>query len=204
MAKEITTPEDKLLRLIEAPTKIKASLFGRKPLIKKEDLVHLWQGFKFKKDVFGLDALTKSLVALAAILTIGLVGQIFASRQDFAKQDWANISVGRRGAQIKPMPLLPLNDYLVEFSRSSMFSGVSEETAQATQTKEQEDIAVQLKNLKLVGIIWSKSPQVMIENITENKTLLLNVGDLIGNVKVKNILQDRVILGIDNQEWELR
>ncbi|MDP3143253.1 MAG: type II secretion system protein N [Candidatus Omnitrophota bacterium] len=204
MAKESITPEDKLLRLIEAPTKVRAALFKKGPILKKADLQHFWQGFKVKKDILGLDALTKALAVLAVILTFVLVGQIFASRQDFGKKDWGEFSVIHRSAQIKTVQLLSLTDYLGELSQMNMFSGVSEVTAQATDTKVQEDIAAQLKNLKLVGIIWSNNPQAMIENSAENRTSLVNVGDQLDKIKIKNIYQDRVVLGVDNQEWELR
>ncbi len=86
----------------------------------------------------------------------------------------------------------------------NMFSGLSEATAQEAQAQVQEDISAQLKNLKLVGIIWSDKPQAIIENTVENKTLLLNIGDQMDKVKIMKIYQDKVILGADGQEWELR
>ena len=63
---------------------------------------------------------------------------------------------------------------------------------------------LQVSDLKLVGVIWSENPQVMIEDTKSKKTYLLNTGDLIGNVKVKKIQRESVILEAEGQEWVLR
>ena len=59
-------------------------------------------------------------------------------------------------------------------------------------------------NVKLVGIIWSDHPQAMLEDTQEQKTYLLGPGEQIGDVTIKKILQDKVILGNHEREWELR
>jgi hypothetical protein len=58
--------------------------------------------------------------------------------------------------------------------------------------------------LKLVGVLWSDHPQAMIENTKEQKTYFVSTGDKIGVVTVKSILQNKVILTKDSEEWELR
>lgn len=204
MVKDHLTPEDRLLRLIETPAKIKSAFMRNKFTVKAPQMKDLWGKLKFNKDIFSFDFISKAFIGLAAILTLILVVQILFSSRDFNSSSWEPASVASKNETEKAYSLLPLSDYLAELGRGSMFSGVTQETAQATQTQVQEDVSEQLKNLKLVGIIWSNKPQAMIENVAEAKTLLLNIGDQVGKVKIKNIYPDRVILATDSQEWELR
>jgi len=61
-----------------------------------------------------------------------------------------------------------------------------------------------VKNLKLVGILWSENPQVMIEDTKQTKTYLLSIGETIGELQIKRILKDKVVVGKDDVEWEIR
>lgn len=56
------------------------------------------------------------------------------------------------------------------------------------------------QGLKVVGIMWSDTPQVIIEDTVERRTFLLSAGDEIKGARVKEILKDRVILSYDSQE----
>jgi type II secretory pathway component PulC len=58
-------------------------------------------------------------------------------------------------------------------------------------------------NFKLVGIMWSSSPQAMIEDTKEQKTYLLGEGESVGQSQVKKIMRDKVILVKDGNEWQL-
>ncbi len=59
-------------------------------------------------------------------------------------------------------------------------------------------------DIKLVGIIWTDNPQAMMEDTKEQKTYLVSTGDNIGDLKIKKILSDKVIISKGEQEWELR
>lgn len=72
--------------------------------------------------------------------------------------------------------------------------------AEGVMVGESQEIA----NFKLVGIMWSEKPQAMVEDIVEQKTYLLSVGDQAGRLTVKEILKDKVVLGRDEHIWELR
>jgi hypothetical protein len=58
--------------------------------------------------------------------------------------------------------------------------------------------------IKLVGIIWTDNPQAMLEDAKEQKTYLVSLGDNIGDLKVKKIFADKIIMSKGAQEWELR
>jgi type II secretory pathway component PulC len=61
-----------------------------------------------------------------------------------------------------------------------------------------------VSNYKLVGIIWSDTPQAMIEDTKAGKTNLLNENEIMGDFKIKKIERDKVIITKDKMEWELR
>ena len=75
----------------------------------------------------------------------------------------------------------------------------------------QESAAVSdvLKDLKLVGIIWSQNPEVMIENAKDARTYTLKKGESLNEqFKVKEISRNSAILEVNldsgTREYELR
>ncbi|HPT39611.1 MAG TPA: hypothetical protein PL125_05405 [Candidatus Omnitrophota bacterium] len=59
-------------------------------------------------------------------------------------------------------------------------------------------------SLKLVGISWSTDPDAMIEDTKSLKTYFVKRGDMVGDAKVQAIFKDKVVLNLDNEEFELR
>jgi hypothetical protein len=60
-----------------------------------------------------------------------------------------------------------------------------------------------VKGFKLVGISWGREPVAMIEDASTSQTHVLKPGDTVGPATVKEILQDRVILRINEEDVEL-
>ena len=60
-----------------------------------------------------------------------------------------------------------------------------------------------VKDFKLVGISWSPEPVAMIEQVSSKQSSFLKAGDRLGSATVKEILQDRVILRIGEENVEL-
>lgn len=58
-----------------------------------------------------------------------------------------------------------------------------------------------VKDLQLVGISFGEKPVAMIER--QQQTYVLKVGESLGEFTVKEILKDRVILHVGNQDLEL-
>ncbi|MDP2043665.1 MAG: hypothetical protein Q8K15_00680, partial [Candidatus Omnitrophota bacterium] len=60
------------------------------------------------------------------------------------------------------------------------------------------DLTEQVKDLKLVGIVWSANPEIMIENAKDSRTYLLKKGDAFNNetIKVKEISRNSATLEI--------
>ncbi|MFH1867909.1 MAG: hypothetical protein ABH843_02960 [Candidatus Omnitrophota bacterium] len=60
------------------------------------------------------------------------------------------------------------------------------------------------QHLKLVGISWSNEPDAMVEDTRALRTFFVKKGQLVGEVRVKDILRDRIILTYQGDEVELR
>lgn len=72
-----------------------------------------------------------------------------------------------------------------------------------------QDLTEEVKNLKLVGIIWSKNPEVMIENAQDSRTYTFKKGESFAEqFKVKEISRNSVTLEIATpdgpKDYELR
>jgi len=71
------------------------------------------------------------------------------------------------------------------------------------------DVLKELKDFKLVGIIWSRNPEVMIENAKDSRTYTLKKGESLNEqFKIKEISRNSTILevnlGSGTREYELR
>lgn len=60
------------------------------------------------------------------------------------------------------------------------------------------------QHLKLVGISWSSDPDAMIEDTRALRTFFVKKGQMLGEVRVNDILRDRVVLSYEGDEVELR
>lgn len=96
-----------------------------------------------------------------------------------------------------------LSELVFESNRRNIFALQQEEKpVESAGAAEYESL---VKNYKLVGIFWSETvPQAMVENAQDGKTTLLSEKDALGEFIVKKIFSDKVVLGKDAQEWEMR
>jgi hypothetical protein len=76
-------------------------------------------------------------------------------------------------------------------------------------TEESADVLSALKDFKLVGIIWSQNPEVMIENSKDSRTYTLKKGESFNEqFKIKEISRNSATLEVNldsgTREYELR
>ena len=107
--------------------------------------------------------------------------------------------------------VVAITGYLADIQKRNIFQPYEKkETAEGGETAPQSAltrIATMTKNFKLVGISWLDSPEsasAMIEDSRTGITHFLKVGEQINNVVIKNIYQDRVVLGFENEEVTIR
>lgn len=204
------TPEEKLLRIIESPGEASRNLprarmnVGAGGLFLKAWLAH--SRSQFKKSLT-LKVVNQAVAALCVLMTIclfidfwmGMPNTAMIQRLEKAakKANLGNISIEA---------LNPLSLYLSEIGQHNIF--LLSQTAAPPPVPQQPAVSDALKAMiqtfRVVGIIWSDVPQAIIEDSQEGRTYFLNRGSLLKDVRVKEILRDRVILSYDNQEIELR
>jgi type II secretory pathway component PulC len=205
---ENITPEEKLLRSIENPQKAQMipapAAQKSKPGLK--NLSAFLAGWKMPDKGLmqqgNLSLVNKFVMSLAAVLTLfGIFDFMLASGK--FNQRFSEIQLSSREFKIdtrkSTLSKLIDTDYPNARQGRDFFTFLSTPTVAAAA-----DSVVNVKNLKLVGIIWSDNPQVMVENTSEQKTALLNVGDQINEFRVKKILRDKIVLEKEGREWELR
>jgi len=217
------TSDERLLKLIEGstdPAKHRQTVIsapskgmpGLKPI--KFDMA---QAKTFIKNIkIGLFTINKALIGISALLIV-LFFYVLASGPAvsnsnaayFVDSDAASIAklVSAKATQnlsrkIFPIQELKRNIFLVFGSKAAA-------TEQGPAQAQNPLLAETVKDLKLVGIIWSNSPEVMIENSKDARTYTLKKGDSLNEqCKVKEISRNSATLQMNTdsgvQEYEIR
>jgi len=217
MPEDKITPEEKLLKIIEGP-KAGGVPGGKFPLgvpkstggFKLDSIFSRIKGLlRFDKEKlkrFDLNACIKILAGLSVLLTVFLFFDFFRGSMSFSKR-LKDITSGAYGPGIERKKKLIIEVNLAQAlganKKRNMFSFIPPKAVIEFDSARVE-IQQLVSNLKLVGILWSDSPQAMIEDNREKKTYLVGAGERIGELTVKKILKDRVIIGKGEQEWDLR
>ncbi len=205
------TPEEKLLRIIESPGEAPRNLPRARMDIHTSGLfLKTWLAHsrnRFKKTIT-LRAVNQAILALCALTTLYLVFDFLMGMPNSSMIQRLEKTAKKAGVgNISIEALNPLSLYLNEVSQHNIFS-LPEPPPVEEAVTQQPAVSETLKNMvqtfRVVGIIWSDVPQVMIEDSKEGRTYSLTRGSLLKGVRVKDILRDRVILSYDNQEIELR
>lgn len=212
MSADKITPEERLLKIIENPQAEKRRTPAEpktKGGLSLKDLGLLFENFQVDKNLSQYVTLLTTNKALAVISAIATIFCIFnyAISGTNLKKRLDNITTGATASVISAakssLPEGNISDMIALAQRRNIFTFLPVNAA-GQQGAAAPDMAQIISTLKLVGILWSDNPQAMIEDTKEQKTYLLNSGDEIGQFKVNKILREKVILGKDRQEWELR
>jgi type II secretory pathway component PulC len=217
MEEKKITPEERLLKIIENPnqqvsrkqtdTKTKGGVSqakGANDILKSApDIFRAINRKIFRTPGFRM--VNKTLLVFSVLMTIFVFFDFFKFAGTMNKKfETVRSSTGtaEMSKNQGPVPVFDPASSLALSRKRNMFALLSLSANAASDIP--EDIAQVIGSFKLVGIMWSANPQAMVENSKEQKTFLVNTGDFIGPVTVKKILRDRVILGKDDKEWDLR
>lgn len=218
MAQDNLTPEEKLLKIIENPQterrKSPGANIGRGAGPKRGTGtgVGAWLNkYRIDKNTIkniSLKTISKMVLALCLVFTIFFIIDFIRMGRNSAKKfsklvaEAASLDIKDKKMPIKDVSLI---EAINLSKRHNVFSFLPATAAGVTHASTMPlEVEQLITNLKLVGIIWSNKPQAIIENAKEQKTYLLNAGDKLKILDVKKVLRDSIILGKDNQEWELR
>ena len=220
MLKTRTTPEERLLKIIEGtvhpPVLVPLPKGGQlKSAFNFERLKEKIKNFYSDKNNFNnldLGKVNKAIAGVCAVFTIFWIFNF--AREDFAfKERLEKIKIGAAGLLYKEQNSPSMNVNIGELIANAAKRNIFKLSAQGNeaeallgQTPKQQSFAEagRPSNVKLVGIIWTDNPQAMLEDTKEQKTYLVNAGDNIGDLKVKKVFSDKIILSKGAQEWELR
>ena len=203
------TPEEKLLKILEGPSPLKKKpKVPLKSRVKNIKNISIWiKGLRFNKDTLkkiDLKTANKTLAFLCAFFTFFCifdfvkVDKALQNRLLKIKQGEDNLPADNGSLSIKASDIKQI---ISQTRKRNIFTLLEPKVETIVTTS----VADMIKSLKLVGILWSEeNPQVMIEDTKETKTYLLSIGELLGELQVKKILKDKVIMGKDDVEWEIR
>ena len=209
MIKDDITPEEKLLKIIENPAAQKQKvppaiqinaariksllLWFKKPHIDKGVFKH-----------FDLRMANKMVAVLCGVFTVLWIFDFVMTKIVLTN----NVDNLKKGVDISnpasaniPLPDINMDDLLASLRTRNIFTFIP---PKSQTTEVASDVMSLINNMKLVGIIWSDNPQAMIEDTKEQKTYLLNQGEQLGQVKIKTIYRDKVVVTKEGQDWELR
>jgi hypothetical protein len=212
---ENITPEEKLLKLIENPAAAKPSRNPGKKIRFGFQVIKGWLkaiknitiGVNSPKieELFNLRSINKTLIVVSSLFSVYLIFDFIQARPNLERVYSLHNLKQTKQLKLGLNNIPSLNDYLGQINKRDIFHFIPLKKEEPDKTK--ETLASIINNLKLVGIIWSKTPEVMIEDKEENKTWILNQGDEIlkvkGKIKIKQILKDRAIISFQDQEMEL-
>jgi type II secretory pathway component PulC len=212
------TSDERLLKLIEdssdpkhretiVPGSKKPSV-GLKPA--KFNLALLKTTFKGLKT--NLVNLNKGLISFASLLTLVFFYTLF-SGPTVSKSNAAYLTPADAAAVAKAIAsgeeqgLARKNILNLEIKRN-IFLASGRKSSYSENTG--PDLTEVVKDLKLVGIIWSANPEVMIENAKDSRTYTLKKGESFNNgqFKVKEISRNSAVLEVTTEtgsgEYEIR
>ncbi len=213
------TSDERLLKLIEGgagESKRKQNI-GISP---KKSLSELMQTAKFglslksiKEFKPNLAVMNKGLIALASVVTLILIYALFSgpsvSASNAAYFTSADASAVAKTLSSKENQGLVRKNILSQEIRRNVFLAPGVKTTTLTETIS-ANVAELTKDMKLVGIIWSANPEVMIEYGKDARTYTLKKGDTFNGdqLKIKNITRNSAILEVaaegSTSEYELR
>jgi hypothetical protein len=210
-----STSDEKLLKLIEGTANIKPS---QKLGLKSRSKGLFPFAFSFPVNplkikfvpLANLPNINKGLFVVCALLTLWFLVAIVTGAQGvkadliFPTSKGAGIA---KGINQEGNNFLGLQDYLGEINKRNIFLGANIRASAEKQIA--PDVIMLVQDLRLVGIIWSKNPEAMVESVKDAKTYLVKKGDTVSQqLRIKEVTRNSVILEkeIDGQmqQVELR
>ncbi|MBN2120287.1 MAG: hypothetical protein JW734_04460 [Candidatus Omnitrophica bacterium] len=202
--KDKSTPEEKLLKILEDPTVAK-----RSPSAVTKGKVSLFAGLSGSleglKNAFKslkLETVNRILLGLCVAFTILAVFDFMKISSDLEDR-FAQIQENSAIAAVDQTKKISLETNINEIQAQARKRNIFTFIPAAPEKKISLDTSETIKSLKLVGVIWSDNPQAMIEYTKSGKTHLLGAGETIEGFKVKKVLRNQVLIEREGMEWTI-
>jgi len=195
-----TTPEEKLLHIIENPEE--ASRPSLNKGIKLSHGIGILSPLKridLKK--ISLQGINKGLIALSVIATMAVIFTFYKGEETMrVRFESLKTDIEKDLFQLKStrddIPVLA--KYISSTEKNNPFHVLPVSRKPKAQEEEKKI------SLKLVGIIWSDMPQAILEDQTSKKTYVVYKGDTVDKYKVKAINKNEIKLTSEDGDKILR
>lgn len=203
-------PEEKLLRLIRNKNKDSAgqavSPEKPQPVSKAAgDKPALFSLKQYLRKILSIKRLKIILSSLVVVALLYAVWEILFLKESKTAQPKSvqNVEI-KPEAQSKPLlEPVPFEYYANKINKRDIFKPAFEQGQPSTGGVTKSTLSELAANLRLAGIIVDKQPQAIIEDTKQKKTYFLSKGDFIGEIKVEDILESKVILSYGEEKIEL-
>ena len=115
---------------------------------------------------------------------------------------------GGSGGAVPPVmaenPLRPLADYIGAVIARDPFTGAVPGTSSSPVKTSEHRLEEMAKGLVLVGIDRGPRPAALVEDTEKQKTFVVNVGDEVKGMRVKEVNSEGVVFTSDGEEYVLR
>ena len=225
------TAEEQLLRMIEGPrgapapsSEQAAPAMARRPGMPLGPLKELWGDLKnrFRRALvsfrgkasasdpllWNLQLAGRFLWLLLAVLGVYVVLDLVVMQPAGRVAD--AISSARAGSEgAVPSvrvenPLKPLADYIGAVIARDPFTGAVPGVSSSPVKTSEHQLEEMAKGLVLVGIDRGPRPAALVEDTEKQKTFVVNTGDQVNGMKVKEINSEGVVLSYEGEEYVLR
>ncbi len=212
------TSDERLLKIIEGSSDARRSQVNipgaKKPLVQVTNfkfnlssLKHFFQNLKIN-----LAKVNTGLIGLGVFLTLIFIFTLL-SAPTISNSNAAYFTPSDSTALVKFIALgeaqgLVRKNIGSESLKRNFFLPASQKVDGASPEASTE-VLEELKDFKLVGIIWSQNPEVMIENAKDSRTYTLKKGETFNEqFKIKEISRNSATLEVNfatgTREYELR
>lgn len=214
--KENISPEERLLRIIKGqPRKeklpqIKLSKAEIQPLTAEPKVIPRPAGRSaIHKERLGMPAVLQRINTALFIFWCLLVAGIFTFVKNVSRviqryaitQEGAEVPQGGAAADTEKFPSRDFSEYAGIIGKRNLFK--TYEAPGKTQAPAQIAPSDLLGNYALAGVIGGDNPQAIIEDKKTKATYFLNKGQFLGNFKIEEILEGKVILELRGERFEL-
>ena len=203
------TPEERLLRLIRGKTKRPKMTSHSETQAKigaprSSGLAMILNKFYRLSRIFTFNRI-RIILAIVIILSAGYL--IFESvipqpSLELEKLTSANRDVKMDKAPIETSDLKPYSHYSQQIDTRDIFNAPFL-SGRVIDASSGSSLGNEFSNLSIVGIVLDELPQVIIEDNKDKKTYFLNKGDYIGEIKIEDILEGKVIVSYAGEEFEM-
>jgi hypothetical protein len=207
--KDNIPPEEKLLRLIRGqkknhiPVLVEGNLNALVPVKIQGSVMAQKQNFKLEKYLPQLSTNTLILIGLIAsslYLLSAFAFPVFVSKKIVFLQEKPFNKKLESKESIKQEEIKTY-DFYARGIKSKQIFGVA--STQLTQNSNVTVGANLIKDINLLGVISGANPQAIVEDKKLEKTYYVTNGQMIGEFKVENIGDGKIILNYSGQKFEL-